>query len=341
MVQISQNVEETEWNRFLNDCDAATIYHTPAWKNFILDTFGYKSCYLFACDENGHMVGLLPLFKVDSKLTGKRLCSIPLSDACSYIGDPGAFKSVIDKALELYKDQKLDYLEIRDLIDSGDFQHTSSFYSHVIELSKNPDEVWMKFPRKHRKEINRANNKGIVVNRTEDPADLRAFYEILCITKRELGVPCYSKKYLDNIFKHFYGHVSLYVSRYEGRVIAGAAFLYFKKNVSYILTGADPGYLKLSPYFPLVWKALEDSCLAGYASFNYGRTSKENIGLAEYKRKWGVVEKDLYYSYYPKSPNLLVNNRKTMKYTLATKVIKKMPMPVYKTFSDTVFRNFV
>ncbi|MCK4454653.1 GNAT family N-acetyltransferase, partial [Candidatus Parcubacteria bacterium] len=68
--------------------------------------------------------------------------------------------------------------------------------------------------------------------------------------------------------------------------------------------------------------------------------SYDNVGLINFKKRWGTVEKKLYYSCYPKNPESLTENRDNLKYKLGTKVIRKMPMPVYKKFSDAVFGSF-
>jgi lipid II:glycine glycyltransferase (peptidoglycan interpeptide bridge formation enzyme) len=115
---------------------------------------------------------------------------------------------------------------------------------------------------------------------------------------------------------------------------------YFKDTVSYGYGAANPGYLKSHPYNAFIWKSIEDACLNGYKYYDFGRTSYDNVGLINFKKRWGTIEKKLYYSYYPKNPESLTGNRDNFKYRLGTKVIRRMPMPVYKKFSDVVFGHF-
>ncbi|NQE53330.1 hypothetical protein C5S29_07030, partial [ANME-1 cluster archaeon GoMg3.2] len=136
------------------------------------------------------------------------------------------------------------------------------------------------------------------------------------------------------------GYVYLYIARCDDEIIAGGVMEYFKDGVLYGYGAANSDYLKLHPYDAFIWKSIEDACVNGYKYFDFGRTSYDNVGLINFKKRWGTVEKKLYYSYYPKNPESLVENRENFKYKWGTKIIRRMPMPIYKKFSDVVFGSF-
>ncbi|RJQ27856.1 MAG: GNAT family N-acetyltransferase [Peptococcaceae bacterium] len=341
MIQIVDEVKEDDWREFLASCDGATIYHTPEWKEFLQNTFGYESCYLFAKDEFEKISGLLPLFYVKSKLTGKRLCSVPFSHLCSPIGSRNDVNLLIRRAISLFEDLKINYLEIRDQINIDGFECQSFFSTYILELSSDIKETWEKLDsKKVKRAIRKSQREGVSVSITKNIEDLKKFYELNCMTKRAIGVPCHPWIFFKNLFSLLDDFVSLYVAKYDNNIIAGGMMECFKNTMLYGYAAADPRYLRKHPYEALIWKGIEEACSNGYRYFDFGRASHDNVGLIVFKKKWGTIEKKLYYSHYPRNPMLLTENRDNFKYKAGTKVIKNMPMPLYKKFSELVFGSF-
>ena len=341
MISITAKVKEKEWKEFLDKSESATIYHTPEWKKVLEESFGYKPFYLFTKDESDEITGMLPLLYIKSKLTGNRLCSVPFSHLCGPIGDETAVNLLISEGTNLYETLNVNHLEIRDYVDFDDFQHQNAFSTYILELSLNIEEVWKKLDKGSvRWAIKKSRKKGVVVNEIKNIGDLKEFYELNCMTKREIGVPGHPWKFFKNLFTFLDNHVSLYVARYNDEIIGGGIIEYFKDTVIYGYGAANPRYLKLHPYNAFIWKCIEDACLKGYKYYDFGRTSYDNVGLINFKKRWGTVEKKLYYSYYPKNPESLTENRENLKYKLGTKIIRRMPMSIYKKFSDMVFESF-
>lgn len=341
MIDIVRNVEESEWKSFLNNCNEATVYHTPEWKQLMEKTFNYKSEYLFAKDESGNIAGFLPLFYIKSKLTGNRLCSVPFSHICGPLGNEEASAALIEEAIHLFQKSNLNTLEIRGTLNDERFVNLNSFSTYILELSPNPDDVWRKLDKGSvRWAVKKAEKSGVTVETTRVIDDLKKFYEINAMTKKELGVPCHPWKLFKNMFDILGNSVSLYVSKYKGEIIGGGIMLYFKDTILYGYGASNPSYLNMYPYNAFIWKSIEDACINGYANYDFGRTSYSNIGLINFKKRWGTVETKLYYSNYPTESNSLSENRESAKYKLASKIIKDMPFLMYKQSSSVVFQHF-
>ena len=340
-MNISEKVKEEEWNSFLINNDEATVYHTPKWKEFLEVTFGYKTHYLFEEDDSGNIIGLLPLSFVKSKLTGNRLCSMPFSHLCGPLGSKDSLTDLLTEAIHLFKESNLSFLEIRSAIQDERFINVNSYANHTLDLSVGPDNLWQKLNRGTiRNPIKRAQKAGVIVEMSRDMSDLKDFYEINVMTKKNLGVPCHPWKFFKNMFNIFRNDVSLYVSKFNGEIIGGGVMIYFKNRVLYSYGAANPSYLNLSPYKVFTWKSIEDSFINGYSIYDFGRTHTSNTGLTEFKRRWGTVETPLYYNYYPVKSNSLSEKREGIKYRLASGMISKMPFFTYKGLSDVVFGHF-
>lgn len=335
------NVKEREWRSFLYNCDFARIYHTPEWKTFLESTFGYESHYLFSKDENGKIDGFLPLFYVKSKLTGNRLCSVPFSHICGYVGLDSSERKLLDEGVNLCLRLNANYFEVRSPVGTIGFQSRNSFSTHVLELCPETDDTWFKLERKSvRWAIKKSKMMGVKVESTNNLEDIKAFYELNCITKKEIGVPCHPWKFFSNMFKFLNKYVSLYIARYDDEIIAGGVFEYFNREVLYGYGAAHPDYQKFYPYNAFIWKSIEDACLNGYKRFDFGRTSYDNRGLMNFKKRWGTNETRLYYSFYPEAPMSLTENRDNPKYKYGIKLVKQLPLPLYKKLGDLVFGYF-
>jgi predicted N-acyltransferase len=339
MVIIVNEVKEDDWKEFLENYDEALIYHTPEWRNFLKTVFGYKPYYLFAIDENDKILGMLPLMHIKSKIFPARLSCLPFAHICGYIGSKKLKRALLQNAVKLYNNLDANYLEIRDYANGRKFKIFNTFSTYVLELSSNPEEVWRKLDKGSvRWAIRKAYKMGVKVEVAKDMNDLTEFYEMNCRTKKEIGVPCHSFKFFKELFKNLGDFAKLYIARHGGEAIGGGIMLYYKNTVIYGYGAADPKSLKLYPYNAFIWKAIEDACLGGYRYFDFGRVSYEDAGLINFKKKWGTVEKKLYYSIYPENRRFFMENRNLMHH-LGAKVIRRMPMPFYKKFSDTVFKH--
>lgn len=339
MTDIVPNIRYEEWKTFLDSFNIASIYHTPQWKNFLENTFDYEPKYLFAKDECGNLTGLLPLFYIKSKLTANRLCSVPFSHFCGYLGSEDSRDSLIGEAINEYSKLNASYFEIRDLVEG--LPHQNSFSTYILELSSNVDEIWNKLDKESvRRAITKSIKMGVQVNATKDVEDLKDFYELNCINKKDSGVPCHPWKFFKNIFEYLNGNISLYTVKYNDMIIAGGIFLYFSDNVIYGYSASHPDYLNFYPNNAFIWKSIEDACANGYKHFDFGRVSYDNKGLINFKKRWGTTETKLYYSYYPNTPETWAGNRETLKYKLATNTIQIMPSIFYKKFSENVFEYF-
>lgn len=340
MVQVVSAVEENQWNDFLNNCEAATIYHTPEWKLFLVKTFAYEPHYLFALNETGKVKAMLPLFSIKSKITGSRLCSVPFSHLCGYIGDDSAFDTIMDEAVSLYKHLSLDYLEIRSAADASGFTTENKFNTYLLELSPGPETIWKKLNSNAKRNIKKAANMGVSAEATKNPEALRRFYELNCINKKGIGVPCHPWEFFANLIDILKDYVHLYVAKHDSKIIGGGIMLCYKNTALYAYGASSPENLKYYPYFSFIWKCIEDFCRAGYHIFDFGRADSENAGLIEFKKRWGTAEKKLYYSCYPGSPQSIGHDRGDFKLRLAARAINTMPICIYKKLSDITFRHF-
>ena len=340
MVEIKEQIPENDWKQFLDGCSEATLYHTPEWKTFLERTFGYKPRYLFATDESGQPIGMLPLFEVKSRLTGNRLCSVPFAHYCGPIGDVEAVHALLDRQVSSIDLSETSFVEIRNIVNHDSFQPQNSFSKYSLDLLGGLDKIWTNFEKDVKKGIKKSQKFGVSVSATRDLEDLKTFYELNCITKKNIGVPAHPWKFFKNLFEYLGDYEELFLARYEGEVIGGGIREYYGSTVLAGYSASNAAYVKCYPYNAINWATIQDACQKGYRFYDLGRVSYDNKGLEFYKSRWGTTETKLFYSYFPRNPLSLTSNRTGQKYKIATRVIQKMPMPVHKAFSGCIFQHF-
>lgn len=338
MIVGSEKIGYTEWKEYLLTNLNSTVYHTPEWLSFLTKTFGYKPKYLFSIDECGVIDGFLPLMKVESKLTGNRIESLPFSHWTQPLGN---VEGIVTEFLQQFSEENALSIQINAPITSSGFIQKNSFCTHILDLNKTKDELWKGLDRgSTRWAVNKSKKEGVVAELSSNERELREFYELNCLTKKELGVPCHPFSFFQNLFQCLGDMVTLYVSRYDDTIIGGGVMLQYNGKVIYGYGAAKPDSLKKYPYNAFLWKSIEDSLEQKCSTFDFGRTSHENTGLIQFKQKWGAQRQELTYSYYPKTPSSLGSNREGFIYKTANNVIRTMPLPLYKTMSDRVFKHF-
>jgi hypothetical protein len=340
MITDSGKIHPDAWRDLLESESNATIYHTPEWKNFLEATFRYTPRYLFAQDDSGELTGLLPLFQIKSIIGGSRLCSTPFAHDCGPIGQKKVCDELVHAALDLCSKFQLKNLEIRGNGFPGHLNEVNNFSTFVLPLSQNIPDVWKRLDKGSvRWAVTKAKKSNVSVVSTRNTDDLKEFYELNYLTKKELGVPCHPLKFFENLFTTLGDNVILYVARHDKGIIGGGIMLRFKGAVLYGYGAANPNCLNFHPYDAFIWQSIEDACNAGYKTFDFGRTSYENTGLIRFKRKWGAVEKKLYYCYRNHSGQSASSNidRTSFLFKMANQGFRMMPMPLYKSVSEKIF----
>jgi hypothetical protein len=338
-LRIVSKVNLLDWKNFLKQYPS-TVYHTPEWKQVLVEAFSYTPVYLYAINDVEEITGFLPLFQMRGASSRTRLCSVPFGHLCGPLGSKQAQDMLLKKARELVEKDNLESLEIRESVESSFFKELNSFSTFILDL-EDPLAVWNKLDRGSvRWAIKRASKMGVKVEATNKIEDIRAFYELNCLTKRDIGVPCHPWPFFEVLFNIFKKDVQLYLAKSGGSVIGGGVFLYHNDTVLYGYGAADPKRLREYPYNAFIWESIKDACAKGYSSFDFGRTSYTDTGLLKFKRRWGGSEKKLFYSYFPTNTINALLNRDSILLPIAKECINILPLPLYKEISNRIFPFF-
>jgi len=291
------------WQALVDVAEDATIFHHPAWLELLRRSYGYEISAICVVDGEGEIAAGLPLARVESRLTGRRLVAIPFSDVCPPLhapNAPGSAAPALIRALGEERAQTGLDIEIRAGMDGIPGGHpVPRFLWHRLPLEPDASAVLGRASKSQvRRGIAKARREGVVIERETGRDGLETFYRLHLRTRRRQGVPVQPKSFIlafEDLFARGLGHVL--VARHEGRAVAAAVFLSHRGTLTYKYGASDERFLDVRPNHLLFAEAIEAACEEGFAELDFGRTDSDNAGLGAFKRSWGAREEELAYTY--------------------------------------------
>lgn len=291
----------------IDDCPLLPLYAKSAWGTVIERAFKHSPRHIVGL-KDGNILDVLPLFLVRMPFLGKKLVSVPY-DACY-----GGFSScqsevrrqVVDELVTYAKRKRVKYIEIRSLsevneLSSFGFTQTNPFVTSVVPL-RDCNENWSMLSRKHRRNVNTAAKKGVAIELASNWSQMKAFYDLLLDHYTGIGTPflgdLFFREIWENVIQKNQG--ALLLAKFEERIIGGHLLLFSGDTLisKYSTSRRDGIYSKLYSSYALFWEAIKFGCTKEFQKFNLGITGRSNLGLLEFKSRFGAATKDVNFYYY-------------------------------------------
>lgn len=287
---------QDDWNNYVSTSNETTIAHHLGWKCVVEDTFDHRPFYLMAYRQK-RIVGLVPLFLVDSKIFGRFLVSSPFLTfggiACE---DEDVAQALLAKAAEIGRNHRVHYIEIRNRNQYLCLPHTKSdFHTLVLDLEPGIKNIWDSCLRPTtRRNVRIARREGLEV--VECQKYLDTFVDINARNMHRLGTPAHGSTFFQNILKHF-PESTLLMAGSGHSWIGGTLLVHFKDTVLMPWIGSRQEYLSMRPNNLLYWEAIKHAIHGGFRWIDFGR-SKWDSGTFRFKFQYGAQPLPIYYQYY-------------------------------------------
>jgi CelD/BcsL family acetyltransferase involved in cellulose biosynthesis len=335
-------IADPEWLAFLDASPGAEFFHHPAWLELLHAQYGYELQACCVRNERGTIEAGIPIARIESRLTGRRLVSLPFSDVCSPAlargADPAAL-AALGEALAARSRRTGLGLTVRASVPTvpGAFAQRR-FVRHLLTLAEDPASVERRYSKSNLRNIKKARREGLRVERHTDAPALDAFYSLLLVTRQRLGVPTQPRRFIRRFAKLFAADLGFVGMVFDGaRPIAAGVFLTYNGTVTYKYGASDAGALSKRPNNLLFAEIIRWACGAGFRSLDFGRSDVENEGLRSFKRSWGAAEVDLSYTYLAEreaSPQPGLGDR------LMGATIRRSPAAVSRLAGEALYRHF-
>jgi CelD/BcsL family acetyltransferase involved in cellulose biosynthesis len=306
-VNIIDPTRDPRWDPFVAGHRYGSVYHTSDWCEVLKKTFSYHPQYLII-EDAGAIVAGMPFMTIDSWITGKRLISLPRTSYCDPLTEhDDELALLLEQAYRLVDDQGLDFFEIKTQRNNGPSNHSElkcygHFKNQILVLNEGLDKIWDGFHRSStRKNIKKAQKDAVMIRIADSEHDVKTFYELhKQITKKHM-IPPRPYIFFKNIWEVLRpkNTVTVLMAEWEGNSVAAGLFLRSKDSMIFEFTGLNHDYSGHSPVHLITWEAIKVACREGLRYFDFGLTPPDNVGLMQYKERWGTQINSLNYYYYP------------------------------------------
>jgi FemAB-related protein (PEP-CTERM system-associated) len=329
-VSLAEERDKKLWDDYVGAHPDSFFSLTTAWREVVESVYGHRPYYLMAW-KGVTLQGVLPLFLIQSRLFGRILASSPFASAGAICADDDeATGALVDRAIEIARDQRVGYLELKSIRSTtcqGLVRYTE-YVNYGLRLDT-LDTLWKSsLDKDTRAAIRQAERFGLITEQGDDC--LKEFYDIMATNMRRLGTPMHSQRFYDHILTSFGKRASIILVRQGPKAIAGALLLRHRDQVSVLHTGSLSEFLRYRPNNLLYWEIIKQAVGAGAAVLDIGR-SLPGSGIAKFKKSLGAVGQPLCYEYF-------LNHRKTLpqinqanpRFAAAQWIWQRMPMPLTK-----------
>ncbi len=251
-------------------------------------------------DGSGQIRAGLPVYTVASSLLGNRTVSVPFATMCDpLISTKEQFNLLWPAIVDASEKHRSRRIEIRTRHVSTDcmpdlLTASERYKHHYLPLGEPTDALFNSFEKTSiRQRVRRAERAGVVVEERQDEQSLRVLHAFLVATRRRHSLPPIPFAFSQAMHRWLRpDHVALYLATHAGEPVGGLLVLKFKGlwtaeysgNADNAITGTNQ---------ILYWEAIQRAKSSGAVCFSFGRTSLDNRGLLDYKRRWATLEEDL------------------------------------------------
>jgi FemAB-related protein (PEP-CTERM system-associated) len=314
-VRAASAADEDAIRGFVESRSDATPFHLPGWLRAVERGCGQAGSYLLA-EQDGRIVGLLPLTGMRSRLFGSALVSSGFAVGGGVLGEGG--EALAEAAWTLAQAEGFGSVELRGgPVPAGWVRRDGLYFGFAREIPEGEEAILKAIPRKQRAEVRRALGSGLEVSVGRGGA---AHYRVYAQSVRNLGTPVFPRALFEAALDELDAEI-LTVSR-AGEPLASVLSLYFRGTVYPYWGGgtraARAARANEMMYFALMRHARGRGC----TRFDFGR-SKAGTGAFAFKKNWGFEPRPLVYAVRGEARE---TNPLSPRYRLQVAAWKKLPL---------------
>ncbi|MBN2415902.1 FemAB family PEP-CTERM system-associated protein [bacterium] len=327
-VTILTKSDEPAWSEYAGRHDRSTFFHQLSWRDLTLRFYPCEPVYLLA-KVGGRVTGILPLMVARNGFFGSKLASLPyavLGGVCADTDESAA--ALVARAGSITRERRLDFLELKQNYRlDGDLVVNEDYVTFILPLENDPDIHWRSFHNEMRRCVRRGRESGYTVTYS---TDIDSFYRIFARAHRELGTPVNSRAWIEGLVTAFPEQHRILTAVDGGRVIAAMLVREYRDSMDAVFGYVLKEHRNRYPLYVMYWRLIEEACLKGLKTFNFGRSIRES-GTYTFKRRWGAEPRKLYYHYLPNTKMARDVSQKSPRRGRISRVWRHLPLPLANT----------
>jgi CelD/BcsL family acetyltransferase involved in cellulose biosynthesis len=334
---------DPRWGVFLSSHSRASVFHTRGWLGALQRTYGFEPVAYTSSGCDAELRNAIVFCRVTSRLTGRRLVSVPFADHCDPLIEASNDRQEILACLRAESEKgRWKYIEIRprdaSWTDSDTFVDSEAFYLHTLELQPAAAQLLDSFDKDSvQRRIRRAEREGLTYEEGRSPTILDKFYHLLLLTRRRHRLPPQSREWFRNLIVCLGESLKIRVASRAGEPIASIVTLQYKDTMVYKYGCSDARFHNVSGTVFLFWKAIQEAKREGLKEFDFGRSDLNNPGLIRFKDQWGTRRATVRYLRYPASSCSIGVRNSRMR--LAQRVLARVPDGILTLAGRLLYRH--
>lgn len=329
--------EGEEWDRVVRGDSEHTAFHLHGWKKVISTGMGHTFEGLEA-RHDGALVGILPLYRVRSRIFGDYLLSMPFLNYGGPLGTPSAREALVAGSVDRARAMGVDLLELRVARPlEGDLAVSERKVTVLLALPEDPKEFWEKgLKAKVRSQIRRPMKEGMETK--FGPGELEPFYHVFSQNMRDLGTPVLPRSFFEGAREHLGEAVRFGVVYHQGQPVAAGCGFRWSDTFEITWASSLREFNSLAPNMLLYWSFLEGMMAEGVRTFDFGRCTPGG-GTHRFKLQWGGVDHPLPWAQWSPGGVAATPSPDRPVFQLATAVWRKLPLAVANRVGPLLSRS--
>lgn len=340
LLRVTTDCAPDRWDSYVNAHPDATAYHLWRWREVISRAFRHEAIYL-AVEDDGRIVGVLPLVRFKSRVFGRFVVSMPFLNYGGVLADSeAAARLLLEAAIEVTRQAGGSHLELRHTARRLFDELPSKTHKVAMRLSlaANPEKQWEAIDRKLRNQVRKADKSDLTILRG-GPELLDAFYEVFARNMRDLGTPVYAKQFFAEVLSGFSEHARVLCVKLGHRPVAASIVFRYRHMMEVPWASSLREFNPLCANVRLYWEMLNLAIEDGCAVFDFGRSTR-NEGTYRFKEQWGAVPLPLFWEYWMADGKPLPDlSPKNPKYEAAIATWQKLPVALTRRLGPHIVRN--
>lgn len=296
-----QEIELDSWNDLMKSSAVATWFQTLEAYRFF-SSLSFMEAFAFGIKNEGELKGVVVGYIQKDGNPLKRF----LSRRAIVIGGPLFADDITDEEvktllteLQTRLKRKAIYIETRNLNDYNRWRTAfdecgfkyEPHYDIIVDTSS-VEEVNGRLDRNRKRNIKKAVENGIIIDKNPSKADVDAFYSLLIeLYKTKVKTPLYPYEFFEKL-SALPSSLFCIAKDPEGKVIGGLVCVAQAGNAVYawFACGDDMLYKKLSPSVMANYAGICYAAENGYAKFDFmgaGKPDDGGYGVRDFKLKYG------------------------------------------------------
>jgi hypothetical protein len=297
-------LSDARWTKFVEQHVDACAFHTSRWLRALSVTYGYEPIAVTCCAPADELTDALPLCRIASWATGRRLVSLPFTDHCQPLLDSDdRLREVIACIRELKEKEKYRFVELRParpLVGFEEGNRSATYCIHWLDLDPTLESIFASFQKDSiQRKIRRADRENLQYEEGRSEEIISKFYRLMLLTRRRHQLPPQPIEWFRNLAQCLGESIQFRLASKDGVPVAAIVTLSHRNSMIYKYGCSDERYHATGSMPFLFWRMIQDAKNAGIPLVDFGRSDLDNLGLIRFKDQWGTRRTDLSYYRYP------------------------------------------